>query len=201
MLKLYDHPLSGNSYKSRLLLSHLGVEYERINIDVFKGEQNSPQFAALNPNKKIPVLVDEDFIMWESNALLFYIGKKYSPNPLYPEDPRAHGLVAQWLFFGKTTIDPNLAMARYLTSFVQPQMQDQQELAKYRAHGMLALNILDDHLKDKEFLAGDYSIADIGCYPYVHMAPQGQIDLEAYSCVMSWCERVEAQPGYVSMDE
>ncbi|MCK5709093.1 MAG: glutathione S-transferase family protein [Deltaproteobacteria bacterium] len=201
MLKLYDHPLSGNSYKSRLALSCLGIEYERINVDVFKGEQNSPQFAALNPNKKIPVLVDEDFIMWESNALLFYIGKKYSPNPLYPEDPKTHGAVAQWLLFGKTTIDPNLAMARYLTRFVQLQMQDQQELTKYRAHGILALKILDNHLLENEFLAGDFSIADIGCYPYVHLAPEGEIDLSAHPSVMSWCQRIESQPGYISMDE
>ncbi len=201
MIKLYDHPLSGNSYKSRLVLNQLGIEYERINVDVFNGEQNSPLFAALNPNKKIPVLVDEDFVMWESNALLFYIGKKYSPNPLYPEDPRAHGLVAQWLLFGKTTIDPNLARARYLTRFFPEEMRDQQELAKYRAHGILALKILDDHLLENEFLAGNYSIADIGCYPYVHLASEGEIDLSAYPSVMSWCQRIESQPGYVSMDE
>jgi glutathione S-transferase len=201
MLKLYDHPLSGNSYKSRLALNQLGIEYERINVDIFKGEQNNAQFAALNPNKKIPVLVDEDFVMWESNALLFYIGKKYSPNSIYPEDPKTHGLVAQWLFFGKTAIDPNLAMARYLTSFVSPEMQNQQEIAKYRAHGNLALKILDDHLLEKEFLAGDYSIADIGCYPYVHLAPEGGIDLSAYPEVESWCRRIESQPGYISMEE
>lgn len=201
MLKLYDHPVSGNSYKSRLLLNHLGVQYERINVDVFKGEQNDPKFVALNPNKKIPVLVDEDFIIWESNALLFYIGKKYSPNAYYPEDPKAHGLVAQWLLFGKTTIDPNLAMARYLTRFVEREAQEEQALAQHRAHGMMTLKILDDHLKDNKFLAGDYSIADIGCYPYVYLAPEGEIDIEAYSSVMSWIERIQKQPGYISMSE
>ncbi len=200
MIKLYDNQLSGNSYKSRLLLNQLGVEYERINVDVFKGEQNDPKFTALNPNKKIPVLVDEGFVIWESNALLFYIGKKYSPNPFYPEDPKAHGLVAQWLLFGKTTIDPNLAMARYLTRFVSREIQEEQDLAKYRAHGMMALKILDDHLKDNEFLAGDYSIADIGCYPYVHLAPEGEIDIEAYSSVMSWIESIQFVPVYIAMD-
>lgn len=200
MIKLYDHPLSGNSYKSRLLLNHLGVEYERINVDVFKGEQNDPKFAALNPNKKIPVLVDEDFVMWESNALLFYLGKKYSPNDYYPEDAQTHGLVAQWLLFGKTSIDPNLAMARYLTRFVTKEGQEEQDLAKFRAHGTMTLKIMDDHLKDREFLAGSYSIADMGCYPYVHLSPEGGIDIEAYSSVMSWIERIQAQPGYIAMD-
>ncbi len=201
MLKLYDHPLSGNSYKSRLALSNLGIEYERINVDVFKGEQNDPKFAALNPNKKIPVLVDEDYVLWESNALLFYIGKRYSPNHIYPEDPRTHGLVAQWLLFGKTTIDPNLAIARYMTRFVSREAHEEQELAKVRAHGTMALKILDDHLQDMDFLAGEYSIADIGCYPYVHLAPEGNVDIEAYSNIMSWIERIESQPGYVSMEE
>lgn len=201
MLKLYDHPLSGNSYKSRLALSHLGVEYERITVDLFKGEQNDPKFVALNPNKKIPVLVDEDFVMWESNALLFYIGKKYSPNDYYPEDARTHGLVAQWLLFGKTTIDSNLAMARFVSKFVPPQERNEQELAKYRAHGMMALKILDDHLLDNDFLAGNYSIADMGCYPYVNLAPEGDIDIEAYSSVVSWIERIQSQPGYIAMNE
>jgi glutathione S-transferase len=109
--------------------------------------------------------------------------------------------VAQWLLFGKTTIDPNLAMARYLTRFVPPQMRDQQEIAKYRAHGILALEILDNHLLESEFLAGDFSIADIGCYPYVHLAPEGEIDLSAHPSVVSWCQRIESQPGYISMDE
>jgi len=201
MLKLYGHQLSGNSYKSRLALNQLGVEYERINVDVFKGEQNDPKFAALNPNKKIPVLVDEDFVMWESNAILFYLGKKYSPNPLYPEDPKSHGLVAQWLLFGKTSIDPHLAIARYLTRFVSRETQEEQDLVKHRAHGMMTLKILDDHLKDNEFLAGNYSIADIGCYPYVYLAPEGEIDIEGYSSVMSWIERIQAQPGYISMED
>ena len=66
---------------------------------------------------------------------------------------------------------------------------------------MMTLKILDDHLKDNEFLAGDYSIADIGCYPYVHLAPEGEIDLECYASVMSWIERIQSQPGYISMDE
>lgn len=201
MIKLYDHPLSGNSYKSRLALNTLGVEYERINVDVFKGEQNDPKFAALNPNKKIPVLVDEDFIMWESNALLFYIGKKYSPNEIYPEDARTHGLVAQWLLFGKTSIDPNLAMARYLTRFGSGEDHELQQLAKCRAHGMQALKILDDHLQSNEFLAGGYTIADIGCYPYIHLAPEGEVDIEAYSNVTSWIERIKSQPGYISMED
>ena len=66
---------------------------------------------------------------------------------------------------------------------------------------MMTLKILDDHLRDNEFLAGPYTIADMGCYPYVHLAPEGEIDLEAYPSVVSWIKRIEQQPGYISMDK
>jgi glutathione S-transferase len=82
VIKLYDHAVSGNCYKIRLALNQLGVKYERVNVDIFKGEQTRPEFVALNPYKKIPVLVDGDFIMWESNGILLYLGKRFAPNHL-----------------------------------------------------------------------------------------------------------------------
>ena len=75
-MKLYDHPLSGNCYKARLLLSHLGVEYEKIRVELFEGEHKSDSFTKLNPNQKIPVLIDGDYTIWESNAVVLYIAKK-----------------------------------------------------------------------------------------------------------------------------
>ncbi len=201
MLKLYDHPLSGNCYKVRLALNQLGVEYEREYLDIFKGEQHSLEYQAINPNKKIPVLIDGDFHMWESNAILLYLGKKYSPNPLYPEDLRTFGTVAQWLFFGKTSIDPNLAVARYLMRFVSPENRDERDLNKVRTQGNAALQVLDNHLEHTDFLAGSYSIADIACYPYVNTAPEGGIDLSPYPSVILWCNRIQSQPGYILMEE
>lgn len=199
MLKLYDHPLSGNSYKVRLTLSHLGVEYERINIDIFEGEQNSPEFAALNPNKKIPVIEDGDFVMWESNAIPLYLGKKYSPNEIFPEDPEAFGLMTQWVLFGKTTLDPNLAMARFLTRFIPPEKRDERQIEQFREKGKAGLQILDNYLNKNNFLAGGYSIADICCFPYVSLSEEGGVSLGGYPSVISWCERIKSRPGYIPM--
>lgn len=201
MLKIYDHPLSGNCYKVRLALNQLGVEYEREFLDIFKGEHHSSDFEAINPNRKIPVLFDGDFHMWESNAILLYIGKKFSPNRLYPEDLTTFGLVAQWLFFGKTSVDPNLAVARYLTKFVSPENRNEEDLIKLRTQGNAVLTIMDNHLEHTDFLAGDYSIADIACYPYVSLAPEGGVDLSPYPSVMLWCDRIKSQPGYITMEE
>src|SRR3990172_6241837 len=171
MIKLYDHAVSGNCYKVRLALSQLGVAYERINVDIFKGEQNERWFAALNPNN------------------------------LYSEDPKDFGAVTQWLFFGKTTIDPALARARFITRFVLKEIQKEKELEALREAGKSALQILNDHLKKHNFLAGSYSIADIGCYAYVHTAEEGEVSLSPFPAVLSWCDRIRSQPRYISMED
>ena len=201
MIKLYDHVVSGNCYKVRLALSQLGVAYERIHVDIFRGEQGKPEFIALNPNKKIPVFVDGDFILWESNGILLYIGKKFAPNNLYSEDPKVFGTVTQWLFFGKTTIDPALARARFITRFVPKENQNEKELEALREASKSALQILNDHLKKHDFLAGFYSIADIGCYAYVHTAEEGELSLSPFPAVLSWCDRIRSQPRYISMED
>jgi glutathione S-transferase len=199
MIQLYDHPISGNCYKVRLALNQLGIKYEKVNVDFFKGEQGKSEFVSLNPNKKIPVFIDGDFVLWESNAILLYIGKKFSPNLLYSEDPKVFGEISQWLFFGKTTIDPSLARARFTTRFVRKENQNEKELSAFREAGRTALHILDGHLKKNDFLTGSYSIADIGCYAYVHTAEEGEISLSPFSAVRDWCDRISSQPGYVSM--
>lgn len=200
MIKLYDHPLSGNCYKARLALSQLAVEYERIFVDIFKGEHKTEGHQDLNPNMKIPVLRDGDFTMWESNAILFYLGKKYSPNDIFPEDPEMFGRAAQWLLFGKTTLDPNLALARYFVRFLAAEDRDDSHMNKLHEEGGKALSVLDDYLSQNEFLAGGYSIADIGCYPYVLLSPEGGFDLTPYKAVVSWIERIKSTPGYIDME-
>lgn len=201
MIKLYDHPLSGNCYKVRLLLSQLGVAYERVLVDIFQGEHRSTDHREINPNMKIPVLQDGDFTMWESNAILFYLGRKFAPNDLFPDDPEAFGRASQWLLFGKTTIDPNLALARYFIRFLLPENRDQSELNKLHEEGNKALTVLNHHLARNDFLAGVYSIADIGCYPYVLLSPEGGFDLKRYDAVLSWVERIKATPAYVGMED
>ncbi|MGQ0793058.1 MAG: glutathione S-transferase family protein [Deltaproteobacteria bacterium] len=199
MITLYDHPLSGNSYKVRLALSHLGVEYEKVNLDIFGGGQNSPGFIKLNPNKKIPVLVDGDLVIWESNAILLYLGNKYSPNRIFSRDAKKFGLISQWLFFGKTTLDPALARARFMTKFVPADSRNETELKALRDAAGAALQILDNHLAGGAFLAGDYSIADIGCFPYVALSEEAQVSLAPHASVMRWMDSIKAQPGYTPM--
>ena len=197
MIKLYDHPLSGNAYKPRLLLRQLGIKFERIIVELFQGENKTDQFAELNPNCKIPVLVDDDFTMWESNAILLYLANKYYPNLYVSSDPKLYGHICQWLFFGKTTIDPNIAMARYIKRFLPEEQRDVSVLEKLELGGKTSLEILNNHLTDNKFLVGDYSIADIACYPYVKLSGEGGFDISEYPNVEEWCVNVESTDGFV----
>jgi len=201
MIKLYDNPLSGNCYKVRLLLNHLGVKYERVTVDIFEGEHKTQEFAKLNPIQKIPVLEENGYIIWESNAILLYLARKFSPNDYYPEDIDSFGLVSQWLFFGKTTLDPNLARARFISRFVPKESRDQKELEMFRSAGIYALRTLENYLEINDYLVNSYNIADIGCYPYVNTAEEGGISLSPFPAVLRWCERISSQPGYISMGD
>ena len=111
MLRLYDNRLSGNGYKPRLLLAHLGATYERIEVDIMKGETRTPEFVARNPNGRIPVLeLDDGTHIAESNAILFYLAEGSS---FLPSDRLARALTLQWMFFEQYSHEPFIAVARH----------------------------------------------------------------------------------------
>ncbi len=199
-MKLYDHPLSGNCYKARLLLSHLGLDYEKVRVELFEGEHKTESFTSLNPNQKIPVLIDGEFTIWESNAVAIYIAKKYSPNAFFSDTPEEFGRIMQWSIFGKTSIDPYLAVSRYYLKFLGEGNFDQTQLESHQQQGKQSLSIMEDHLANNDFLAGRYSVADMCCYPYILLANEGGIDISEFSNVEKWCRRIENQPGYINID-
>ena len=201
MIKLYDNPLSGNCYKARLLLAHLDIEYEKVNVDIFKGEHKNDGFTKLNPNQKIPVLVDENYIIWESNAILLYIANKHSPNKYLSQEPKEFGLISQWLIFGKTSIDPYLAVSRYFLKFLGEGNFDTKHLENLQNQGRHFLKIMNDHLLGSDFLAGSYSIADMACYPYVKLSHEGGYDISEFPGVENWCVKIEKQPGFIGFED
>ncbi|NIP38534.1 MAG: glutathione S-transferase family protein [Candidatus Dadabacteria bacterium] len=201
MIKLYDHPLSGNCYKVRLLLGHLGLEYNRETVDIFKGEHKTDSYTELNPNQKIPTLDDDGFILWESNAILLYLANKHSPNSYISSDPKRYGLITQWLIFGKTSVDPNLAIARFYKKFLGEGNYKEDDLKRMHAQGGQTLSIMDDHLAKNKFLAGEYSVADMACYPYIMLCPEGGFEIDKYTNVYSWIKRIKSQEGFPNMED
>lgn len=198
-LILYDHIESQNGYKVRLALSNLKVEYDYKQVDLVNGEQKEDWFLKLNPNGKVPVLLDEDKSIWESNAILLYIGRKFTQNNLIPQDITKLGHMLQWLFFETSMLQTTIQPARFINKFLPPEKQNQSDLEKTIKKAERALKVMDEHLVKHKFLAGDYSLADISCYGQVYIAPEGRIDLSKFKNITSWQKRVEAQPGYVEM--
>ena len=198
-LKLYDHTESQNGYKVRLALSNLKIDYEWIQVNLIAREQREDWFLKLNPNGKVPTLVDDDFAVWESNATLLYLGRKFSPNNLIPQDIKKLGAMLKWIMYEATTLSKNLSGARFLTKFMPPEKLNKDELQKYKKDGNRALKIIDEHLSKNSFLAIDYSMADIACYGQIYTAGEGGFDLSPFKNIQAWQKKVESQPGYVEM--
>jgi glutathione S-transferase len=190
---LYDNPLSGNCYKVRLLFSHLGLEYERRELDVIDRSGRVELLTELNPALRIPTLVlDDGRALAESNAILFYFA---NGTDYLPDDDFERAQVLQWLFFEQYSHEPHIAVARFWRiAGITPEPR---ELEAKEQAGHAALSALDRRLTDYHFLVAErYTIADIALYAYTHVAPEGGFELEAYPAIEAWLRRVAAQAGH-----
>lgn len=200
MLTLYEYPPSGNSYKCHLLIHLLGLPHENVVLDILQGATRTPEFLAMNPNGRIPVLkLDDGRTLAESSAILSWLadGTAYLPDDRY-----ARAKVQEWMCFEQYNLEPNIAVARF---WVHSKGQTADELgaplAEKMEKGYEALDVLEDGLRDRQWLVADSpTIADICLYGYTHVAADGGFDLEPYGEIRQWIERVEALPGYIPME-
>ena len=192
---LYDSPVSGNCYKVRLLLAHLGVGFERREMDVVDRSNRREVLGELNPALRVPTLVlDDGRPLAESNAILTYFA---DGTPYLPEDRYERAQVMQWLFFEQYSHEPFIAVVRFWVAYAASLPGDEEIEAK-RVGGYAALDAMEGHLASREYLVGDaYSIADIALYAYTHVADEAGFDLSRHPAVRAWLDRVAAQPGHV----
>lgn len=194
MLKLYDFPLSGHAHRARLLLSLLNVPYEKIEVNLRQGQHKTAEFLKLNFFGQVPVLVDGDVVVRDSNAILVYIANKFAPE-WNPTTPAEAAQVQAWLTTASKEIVAGPGAARLVTVFNSP--QDHGKLID-QSHALLRL--IDKHLEQREWLALDVpTIADVSAYSYIAVAPEGDVSLGAYPHVRAWLTRIEALPGFVAM--
>lgn len=199
MMRLYEYPPSGNCYKIRLLLTQLGIPFERIPLDILKQQTRTPTFLAINPNGRIPVLeVKPGQFLAESNAILFYLSEG---TPLVPEDAFARAQVLQWMFFEQYSHEPNIATSRFWISYLKKADEYRTALQQKQKLGYAALDVMEKHLSENPFFVMNvYTIADIALFAYTHVADEGGFDLSTYPAIQAWIRRVEAQPGHISID-
>jgi glutathione S-transferase len=195
---LYNSQVSGNCWKVRQMFVHLGIDYEKHEVDVIDRSGRPELLGALNPALRVPTLVlDDGRSMGESDAIMFYFAEG---TPYLPEDRFERAQVLQWLFFEQYSHEPYIAVARFwaIAGITPPEPERE---AKLRG-GTAALKAMEGHLSGREFLVGErYTIADIGLYAYTHVAPEGGFELDPYPAIRAWLERVAAQPGHIAITD
>jgi glutathione S-transferase len=197
---LYNSPVSGNCYKVRLLLAHLGMGYERRDLDVVDRSNRPEVLGGLNPDLRVPTLVlDDGRPIAESGAILWYFGEG---TRFVPEDRYDRAKVLQWMFFEQYTHEPAIAVVRFLVAYSGQAEQHAATIESRTAAGYRALDAMERHLSDGHpYIVGDaMTLADIALYAYTHVAHEGGFDLEPYPAIGAWLGRVASEPGHVPID-
>jgi glutathione S-transferase len=198
-VRLYNSAVSGNCYKVRLLLAHLGIAYETEELSVIDRSNRSKVLGELNPGLRVPTIVlDDGRPLAESNAILWYFG---DGTRYVPEDAYERAQVLQWQFFEQYSHEPNIAVARFWKTYSGQPEKFERQRERLLAGGHAALAAMERHLEGRTFfVADDFSLADISLYAYTHVAHEGDFDLNPYPAIGAWLERVAAQPGHVPID-
>jgi glutathione S-transferase len=199
-LLLYDSPVSGNCYKVRLLLTLLGIPFERRGLDVIDRSNRPDVLGGLNPSLRVPTLVlDDGRPIGESGAILWYFGEG---TRFVPEDRYERAQVLQWMFFEQYDHEPSIAVVRFLLVY-SGRAEESVELIEQRTvSGYRALDAMERHLAGgREYFVGDGpTLADIALYAYTHVAHEGNFDLGRYPAIRAWLDRVAAMPKYIPID-
>jgi glutathione S-transferase len=195
---LYDSPVSGNCYKVRLLLAHLGIPYERQTVDVIDRSNRRELLGHLNPGLTVPTLVlDDGRPLGESAAILWYFGEG---TRFVPEDAYERAQVLQWMFFEQYQLEPTIAVVRFWVAYSGRAEEFEPERPAKMKGGERALRRLERGLEGRDYLVGEsLTLADLALYGYTHVAEEGGFSLEPYPSVRAWLDRVAAEPGHVSM--
>jgi len=196
---LYNSAVSGNCYKVRLLLAHLGIPYERQELDIRDRTNRDELLGGLTPSLRIPTIVlDDGRAIGESGAILWFFGEG---TRFVPDDPFERAQVLQWLFFEQYDAEPNLAVARFWLVYSGRPEAMPDRLEEWHGNGNRALAAMERHLDGRDWFVGEsMTLADIALYGYTHVADEGGFELDRYPRVSRWLELVAAEPGHVPID-
>lgn len=195
-MRLYDYPASPNCYKVRLALSELGLEYERVPIDIFGGDTLTEDFGRKNPARTTPVLeIADDHYLVESNAILLYLTEG---TDLLPDDKAARAEAYGWLFYEQARIVPIIGALRLRLSTGRTTLEDE-DTRRQRRMGVGVTALLAQHLEERDyFVGGGYTVADLALYGYMQAAGEAGIDTSRFPPLEAWLERVRARPRHVA---
>lgn len=187
-----------NGLKIAIMLAETGLPHRLINYDIFAGEHLKPQFKRINPNHKLPAIVDLDpedkgrpFPVFESGAILIYLARK--SGMLLPADFRRQSLALQWLAWQVAGLGPMLGQAAHFVRYA-PEGQDY-AVARYTREARRLLTVLDGRLAGAPYLAEEYSIADIACWPWVQNIGNYDMSLAEFPAILRWSNAIKERPA------
>jgi glutathione S-transferase len=197
-ITVYGDSISGNCYKIKLLCSELGIDYDWRELDILGGATRTPEFLAMNPNGKIPLLELRDGRhLAESNAILCYLAEG---TELAGRDRFERALILQWMFFEQYSHEPYVATSRFIVRYLGNPPERHADLEQKRAAGNRALDIMDRQLLQTPFMTGEnFTLADIALFAYTHVAEEGGFGLGPRKGIGAWIARIMARPNYKAM--
>lgn len=200
MLNLYVFPPSPRAFKVIALAAHLGIDYEKRIVDLTKGEQRRPEFAKLNPNQRMPVLEEDGFVLWESNAILQYLADKKPASGLLPADPRGRADVTRWQCWDLANWDPACAIMifeRLVKKLLHIGDPDPVEIARGEERFHRVAAVLDAHLKGREYITGDkLTVADFSIGAPLNLAAPAQLPVSGYAEIRRWHANLSELPAW-----
>lgn len=201
MIKLYDFPQSPYCQKVRLVLAEKDLSYEKIFVDLTKNEQKAPEFLRLNPYGKVPVLVDEDEVIYDSTIINEYLDDEYPHPPLLPEDSGARARVRTLEDFADNSFTAQGGLLA--AELRKPAEQiDQERVQRYRADLGRVLEFLERHLDGKEHMSGVFSLADLAFVPRLLQLPKLGVEISSRLInVLAWSERVKRRPSVKQLQQ
>jgi GSH-dependent disulfide-bond oxidoreductase len=195
-LELYSWP-TPNGHKPQIMLEELGVPYSLEPVDIFKGAQLTEEFRRINPNRRIPVLIDATnageppLRIFESGAILLHLAEKFGR--FLPPTARGRSEAIQWLMWQMGGLGPMVGQAQHFWTYATE--KHQYSIDRYTREGQRLLGVMDRHLAHHEFLAGEYSIADMACFPWVRVHKLANLSIEALPNVRRWYGTIRNRPA------
>jgi glutathione S-transferase len=195
MIKIYGQK-RGSAARCHVLAKEIGLEYDEVPIDLQKGEQNSPEYQKLNPNKKIPTLVDGDFVLWESAAINNYLASKYKPE-LLGGSLEDRALIDQWTFWGMLEVQPHLFRMGFLKFRVPEDQRDEKAIQEAMKALPGVFTILEEHLSGRQYVLGaKFTLADINLGTVVLATRFAEYDISGYGNINRWMRTLLERPCF-----
>src|SRR5580698_6346511 len=196
MLKLHGFPMSPNTRRALFALEEHGLPYEVVTVNLMQGEQKAPAYLALNPTGRVPTLVDGDFVLWESNAILEYLARAHPEKKLGGASPRDTGEIARWMYMNAAHLSPNIARIFAHTIRLPEDQRLPRIVEEARAEVDRCLKAIEAQLAGREHLLDRFSLAEIAIAPTLSAAPMLGIDLARFPSVDGWVKRIGARPAW-----